>query len=617
MGKMQFLTKNQIVNKLALIITLVFISSKSFYSQWGDCDNSTDACTNPSFNVTPSGFGLIEEFTTFSTISNPQTNPNPLPGNMGCLLAGELNSTWLLITVSSPGTLEFSMGTAGTFSCYDWIMWPYDPNLTCTEIQNNNWPPVACNWNGACGGITGMANPGNLPVGADPTDFENGLNVIAGEQFMLCFSNFSASTATIPLDFYGTAGVSCGNAFGTTICAGDTAIIYANMGINYIWDITIPGFIGTNAAGDTAYVNPTVTTSYPVDIDFGIGSLQNDTAVVVVMPFLNASAVATPEVCLDSADGTITISTTAGQTPFTYSISGPNINTSNQTGFFDSLEAGTYTINIIDDFGCTDQITTIVDPGPFCCSFSVEIITDTVNCIDDCSGQLSIELTNAIPPLNIEWYSVNNFGSVLVGITDTISNLCAGDYSVIVSDSTLCPAGDTVNITSLNIYPNLNIMEDTSLFAGLDYYIWAYGNGNVNWTPSTYLNCTDCDTSTTVANASIQYIATLTDSLGCKTTDTINVEVIINPLFVPSGFSPNGDGNNDLLKVIGGGIQTFRFSIMDKWGNVVFESTDISQGWDGTFKGVELPTDVFVYVVEGSFTNFQPFKLTGNVTLFR
>ena len=68
MGKMQFLTKNQIVNKLALIITLVFISFKSFYSQWGDCDNSTDACTNPSFNVTPSGFGLIEEFTTFSTI---------------------------------------------------------------------------------------------------------------------------------------------------------------------------------------------------------------------------------------------------------------------------------------------------------------------------------------------------------------------------------------------------------------------------------------------------------------------------------------------------------------------------------------------------------------------
>ena len=56
---------------------------------------------------------------------------------------------------------------------------------------------------------------------------------------------------------------------------------------------------------------------------------------------------------------------------------------------------------------------------------------------------------------------------------------------------------------------------------------------------------------------------------------------------------------------------------MDKWGNVVFESTDISQGWDGTFKGIELPTDVFVYVVEGSFTNFQPFKLTGNVTLFR
>ena len=129
------------MNKLATIITFFLFTSISSFSQWGDCDNSTDACTNPTFNVTASGFGLVEEFTSnfSSNISNPQTNPNPLPGNMGCLLSGELNSTWLLITVSSPGTLEFSMGMAGSLNCYDWIMWPFDPNQTCTEIQNNNW----------------------------------------------------------------------------------------------------------------------------------------------------------------------------------------------------------------------------------------------------------------------------------------------------------------------------------------------------------------------------------------------------------------------------------------------------------------------------------------------
>ena len=55
------------------------------------------------------------------------------PGNSGCLLSGELNSTWLLITVTSPGTLEFSMGDLASPGCFDWIMWPYDAN-TCDDI---------------------------------------------------------------------------------------------------------------------------------------------------------------------------------------------------------------------------------------------------------------------------------------------------------------------------------------------------------------------------------------------------------------------------------------------------------------------------------------------------
>ena len=125
------------MNKLITTLFITLISTV-FHAQWGDCTNSTDACSNPSFNISPSGFGSVEEFTSFSNVSNPQTNPNPLPGNTGCLLTGEVNSTWLLINVSSAGTLEFSMGTAGTLNCFDWIMWPYDPNLTCTEIQNNN-----------------------------------------------------------------------------------------------------------------------------------------------------------------------------------------------------------------------------------------------------------------------------------------------------------------------------------------------------------------------------------------------------------------------------------------------------------------------------------------------
>ena len=617
MGLTLLLTKNLIVNKVLFTIGLSLIFSVSF-SQWGDCSNNTDACTNPSFNVNSSGFGNIEEFTTASNISNPQTNPNPSPGNMGCLMTGEVNSTWLLITVSSTGTLEFSMGTAGSLNCFDWIMWPYDPNLTCTEIQNNNWPPIACNWNGACGGITGMANAGNLPAGADPTDFENGLNVSAGDQFMICFSNYSSAATNVPLDFYGTANVTCGNAFGATICYGDTATIYATDGISYTWDTSIPGFIGTNTAGDTAYVNPTVTTSYTVTIDFGTIGTQIDTAIVEVLPALNSAVIKTNETCLDSADGSFAISTSSGLPPINYSISGPVTNANNQTGNFDNIEAGPYVITITDSNGCIEEINDTINPGPFCCNFSAEISSDTVQCLNDCTGEIYLSLTNAIPPIETLWYRESILSDVLVATNiDTLYNLCPGNYYVLVTDSTECPSGDTSFVFSQEIYPSLNIMTDTSITAGLDYFIWATGDGDITWSPPTFLSCYECDTAFSIGTQTIEYVATITDSIGCEMKDTVLIEVVINPLFVPSGFSPNNDGLNDQLKVIGGGVTFFSFLIFDKWGNVVFETNDISIGWDGTFKGLELPSDVFVYVVEASFTNQQVVKLTGDVTLFR
>ena len=605
------------MNKLITSLFVLLISTV-FHAQWGDCTNSTDACSNPSFNISPSGFGSVEEFTSFSTVSNPQTNPNPLPGNTGCLLTGEVNSTWLLINVSSAGTLEFSMGTAGTLNCFDWIMWPYDPNLTCTEIQNNNWPPVACNWNGACGGITGMANPGNLPAGADQLDFEYGINVNAGDQFMICFSNYSSASINVPLDFFGTANVTCGNAFGATICYGDTATIYATSGTSYTWDTSIPGFIGTNATGDTAYVNPTVTTSYLVTIDFGSIGTQVDTAVVEVLPPLNSVVITTPETCLDSADGVINISTATGLPPIDFSISGPITSATNQTGNFNNLEAGIYNITIVDANGCIENSIDTLSAGPFCCNFSAEIITDSVQCLQDCSGELTLTLTNAISPIDIQWYQQTALSNVLVDSNvDTVSNLCPGNYFVVVTDSTQCPSGDTVELFSNEIYPALSIMNDTVITAGLDYIIWANGNGDISWSPPTYLSCVDCDTSYSIATESIEYVATISDSLGCQISETVFIEIVINPLFVPTGFSPNNDGLNDQLKVIGGGTTFFSFLIFDKWGNVVFETTDISIGWDGTYKGVALPTDVFVYVVEASFTNKEIVKLTGNVTLFR
>src|SRR5690606_13836149 len=107
-----------------------------------------------------------------------------------CLLSGELNSTWMVINVATSGTLQFSFGALNTtsFNCYDWIMWPYNSN-TCSQIFNNTIAPVRCNWNAPCEEFTGIGSP--PPAGGDPGNFEPNLNVTAGDQFIVCFSNYS------------------------------------------------------------------------------------------------------------------------------------------------------------------------------------------------------------------------------------------------------------------------------------------------------------------------------------------------------------------------------------------------------------------------------------------
>ncbi|MCR9170899.1 MAG: T9SS type A sorting domain-containing protein [bacterium] len=168
-----------------------------------DCSSRAPVCTDSAFQIDPNGYGLVDELCTNCT-SNPSTNPSS--ANTGCLNSGELNSTWFEVNVSVGGTLEFSFGTAGTGNCYDWIMWPLTPTA-CTDIIGNTHAPVSCNWNFPCDGFTGAA--GTLPPGGQAGNFEPALNVNAGDQFIICFSNFSSALTTVPIDFFGTADISC------------------------------------------------------------------------------------------------------------------------------------------------------------------------------------------------------------------------------------------------------------------------------------------------------------------------------------------------------------------------------------------------------------------------
>ena len=88
-------------------------------------------------------------------------------------------------------------------------------------------------------------------------------------------------------------------------------------------------------------------------------------------------------------------------------------------------------------------------------------------------------------------------------------------------------------------------------------------------------------------------------------------------IFVPNTFTPNGDGQNDVLFVRGRNISNMEFMVFDRWGEKVFETTDINRGWDGIYKGEPVDPAVFVYHLTVDCVDGQRYFTKGNVSVVR
>ena len=141
------------------------------------------------------------------------------------------------------------------------------------------------------------------------------------------------------------------------------------------------------------------------------------------------------------------------------------------------------------------------------------------------------------------------------------------------------------------------------------------------WFPETGLNAPTNLQTDAVIYEDIIYTLSVSDGI-CTREDTVQIKVyeIIceDPyVFVPNAFSPNGDGNNDIMYVRGLYIEKVIFRIFDRWGELVFESNDVSMGWDGTFRGVLLQPDVYDYYLDVTCIGGLKSITKGNITLMR
>jgi gliding motility-associated-like protein len=108
------------------------------------------------------------------------------------------------------------------------------------------------------------------------------------------------------------------------------------------------------------------------------------------------------------------------------------------------------------------------------------------------------------------------------------------------------------------------------------------------------------------------------NEFGCEDTVCEAIPIIINPLLdVVSAFSPNNDGVNDRAVVIGYGIEKMTFRIYNRWGEMVFESANQEQGWDGKYKGKNQPMDAYGYTLEALMFGGSRVQKSGSITLVR
>jgi gliding motility-associated-like protein len=285
--------------------------------------------------------------------------------------------------------------------------------------------------------------------------------------------------------------------------------------------------------------------------------------------------------------------------------------------------AGTYAVSLtVTDANGNDTETSAGYITVTSCATPTATFTlsDTEICAGDC---ITINNTS-IGGTSYTW--TFNGGTPSSSTAQNPGPICfnaAGTYSI---DLVVANANGSDNFSSsiiVNALPSLDIGNDVTILLGDSVQLNIGGAaGNYTWTPATHLSCNTCSSPFASPTSDIMYTATFEDANGCINSDAINITVTDssqtdNVIGLPSAFSPNGDGFNEVFIVRGSGIEKMQLLIYNKYGQKVFESTDQTIGWDGTLDGKALNAGVFAYILTYKLIGEEERVLKGSVTLVK
>jgi gliding motility-associated-like protein len=277
----------------------------------------------------------------------------------------------------------------------------------------------------------------------------------------------------------------------------------------------------------------------------------------------------------------------------------------------------TYKVEVSNEIGCKSEKSVeieVIQP------FKLSVSPDAAICAGD-------KLTLTAAAANTYKWIDNTSGLNSTNVASPIATPSSStEYTVVGYDSYGC-FSDTANI-KLTVYPlpKVNAGSDVQVMSGTEVQLTATSQNEISswrWSPETYLSCTSCLSPISVPRSELSYIVTGKDKNGCIASDTVHIKLQCEEsrVAIPSAFTPNGDGKNDFFS-IKGILMIKHLTIFNRWGNIVFERSnfdagDISNCWNGVYKGLPQPIDSYVYFVEMQCPSGEPFVRKGTVTLLR
>lgn len=403
-------------------------------------------------------------------------------------------------------------------------------------------------------------------------------------------------------------------------CIG-TPVSFTNRSLSFA-PITGYYWLFGDGASSTEAVPPvhsyTAPGVYPVRLAItGLDGCKSDTLEkIITIGSVPKAAFTVTDACFEKTPQ-LTFSNTNFGTSYQWLVDGTEVSTEEQPQLT-GIAVGTHAVQrrVISDFGCgTDEQTQAltIKPAPLIQSAGTAAV-----CVNVPTQFAATQQDNNTTIQ--EWAWLFGDGQKAFSQNPMHAFKRPGDYTAAVwaVAGNGC-SSDTASVAVSVHEAHADAGRDTIVLNSVPFTLNGSGDGTVKWYPSTGLNRDDILAPVGSLTTGQQYALTITTAEGCVAKDSVKIDVFNgSAVYVPTAFTPDGNGRNDVLKPQYTGIKkVFYFTIYNRWGRPVFSTADPGRGWDGTQNGKALGTGSFVWMLRAEDVVGQVYQLKGTFVLIR